>query len=263
MLSPLSSRQRRIAGVVASALAAVLLVGLILQVSGVTGSGPRTAGGEPKAKVATPSDQRMQETYDELAELARRDPADPFAVGRADAPVVMIEYADFQCPFCRKFAEDTKPDLVERYVEEGVLRIEWRQYPVFGEESMTAAKAAYAAGRQDRFWEFHDTLFANAPAKERMNSGAFTADRLVELAGESGVEDLKRFRADMESDAAEEAVARDMREGQGIGVTSTPAFLVNGRPVLGARPTGEFVQMIEQARRQAGAGEQSGSGSAR
>ena len=76
--------------------------------------------------------------------LARRDFDDPMAVGRVDAPVVMVEYSDFQCPYCGRFARETKPELLRQYVERGVLRIEWRNFPIFGEESERAARAAWA-----------------------------------------------------------------------------------------------------------------------
>ncbi len=67
--------------------------------------------------------------------LARRDAGDALAQGRADAPVVLIEYADFKCGYCGKFARDTEPALVKKYVDDGTLRIEWRNFPIFGAES--------------------------------------------------------------------------------------------------------------------------------
>ncbi|MFH9395227.1 DsbA family protein [Streptomyces sp. NPDC017556] len=181
-----------------------------------------------------------------LLALARRDASDALAVGRADAPVVMIEYSDFQCPFCGRFARETKPELLRRYVDEGTLRIEWRNFPVFGEESQQAALAGWAAGRQKKFWEFHDVVYAEP--RER-NSGEFSADRLAAMAREAGVPDLAKFRSDMASDQAREAVEKDQDEGFGLGVSSTPAFLVNGKPILGAQPTSTFEDAIEAAAR--------------
>lgn len=108
----------------------------------------------------------------------------------------MIEYSDFQCPFCGKFARDVRPALM-KYVEDGDLRIEWRDFPIFGAESEAAAGAGYAAGLQGRFWEFHDVAYA----KEReRNSGEFATDALVEMARAAGVPDLDRFRVDMTLD---------------------------------------------------------------
>src|SRR5690606_38634094 len=141
-------------------------------------------------------------------------------------------YSEFQCPFCGKFAKDTKPTLVEEYVEDGTLRIEWRDFPYMGEESTRAATAARAAGEQAKCWEFHDARFA---AQARPNSGTLTAAYLLGIADDLGPA-TEKFRKDMRSGPIAEAVARDFSEGQQIGVTGTPAFVVNGRPIMGAQP---------------------------
>ncbi|GLF96529.1 DsbA family protein [Streptomyces yaizuensis] len=184
--------------------------------------------------------------YPELAKLARRDAKDPLAVGRADAPVVMIEYADFKCGYCGKFARDTEPELIEKYVEDGVLRIEWRNFPIFGAESENAARAAWAAGRQGRFWQFHSAAYAEG-AKEK----GFGKDRVRALAEEAGVKDLDRFARDLDSDAAKAAVREDQEEAYELGASSTPSFLVNGRPIAGAQPMATFTEAIEAAHRAA------------
>ncbi|MGW1207192.1 DsbA family protein [Streptomyces cyaneofuscatus] len=184
--------------------------------------------------------------YPELAKLARRDAGDKLAVGRADAPVVLIEYADFKCGYCGKFARDTEPELIKEYVEDGTLRIEWRNFPIFGEESENAARGAWAAGQQDRFWEFHAAAYAEG-AKEK----GFAKDRVKALAQEAGVKDLARFMKDLDGEAARAAVAKDQEQAYGIGATSTPSFLINGRPIAGAQPKETFTQAIETAAEQA------------
>ncbi|MCK1795562.1 thioredoxin domain-containing protein [Streptomyces sp. XM4193] len=203
--------------------------------SAPSGSGNEAAGEQPEPDA-------------ELLALARRDKSDPYARGAADAPVVMIEYSDFQCPFCGKFARDTKPSLVRKYVDEGVLRIEWRQFPIFGKESENAARASWAAGRQGKFWQFHDVAFGE---ERKKNSGAFSRDGVEQMAKEAGVEDLAKFAEDMKSADATAALREDMNEGYGLGVSSTPAFLVNGTPVLGAQSAEYFEQTVERARKQA------------
>ncbi|MET7638197.1 DsbA family protein [Streptomyces sp. NPDC005438] len=202
-----------------------------------SGAREPAASGSPESADPTPPDKG-------LLALARRDASDPLAVGRADAPVVMIEYSDFQCPFCGRFARETKPELLRSYVKKGILRIEWRNFPVFGEESNRAAHAAWAAGQQGRFWEFHDVVYAE-PRKR--NAGEFGTAKLVAMARKAKVADLDRFRADLSSPRARKAVEKDQREGYGLGVTSTPAFLVNDRPLLGAQPTGVFTSAITAA----------------
>ncbi|MEU3602459.1 thioredoxin domain-containing protein [Streptomyces sp. NPDC006798] len=185
--------------------------------------------------------------FPELEKLARRDAGDKLAIGRADAPVVLIEYADFQCGYCGKFARDTEPGLIADYVEKGDLRIEWRNFPIFGEPSENAARGAWAAGQQGKFWEFHAAAFAKG-AKEK----GFSADRVTTLAQEAGVPDLGRFARDMESDEARKSVKRDQDEAYGLGVSSTPSFLINGSPIAGAQPEETFTEAIESALAAAG-----------
>ncbi|MFG2233320.1 DsbA family protein [Streptomyces sp. NPDC048723] len=182
----------------------------------------------------------------ELKALARREPGDKLAVGRADAPVVLIEYSDFKCGYCGKFARDTEPELMKKYVEDGTLRIEWRNFPIFGAESEAAAKAAWAAGQQDRFDAFHAAAYA-AGSKEK----GFAEPRLVELAREAGVPDLERFKADLAGEQAAAALKKDQEEGYRIGVTSTPSFLLNGKPIAGAQPLGTFTAAIAKAKAEA------------
>ncbi|MET7860713.1 thioredoxin domain-containing protein [Streptomyces sp. NPDC005318] len=178
----------------------------------------------------------------ELVKLARRDPGDKLARGRADAPVVVIEYADFTCSHCARFARDTEPALVKKYVDNGTLRIEWRNFPIFGAESEAAARAAWAAGQQDRFWQFHAAAYAEGVKEKGFGKATLTA-----LARQAGVADLDRFARDADSPAARAAVSRDQEEAYGIGATSTPSFLINGRPIVGYQPVAVFAQVIEAA----------------
>ncbi|MCW5251442.1 DsbA family protein [Streptomyces sp. SHP 1-2] len=242
--SPSRRGRRRTAGAAAVLAAAAATAVLALALDGPGNRGGRA--GEP----AAPAGEAVPAPADEsVLALARRDASDPLATGRADAPVVMIEYSDFQCPFCGRFARGTLPELLRSYVDKGVLRIEWRSFPLFGEESEQAALAAWAAGRQGRFWEFHDIAYGEPRDRGK---GAFGAGNLLAMAREAGVADIGRFRADMASAGARDAVRRDREEGYGLGVSSTPAFLVNGRPILGAQPTAVFREAVEAAAKAAG-----------
>ncbi|MFC8740482.1 thioredoxin domain-containing protein [Streptomyces sp. NA03103] len=238
--TPSPSRRNRRRTVTA---AAVLTAAAVTAAFALTldGSDREEKAGEPAAVTGSAAPAPADES---LLALARRDASDPLAVGRADAPVVLIEYSDFQCPFCGRFARTTKPELLRSYVDEGILRIEWRNFPIFGEESEQAALAGWAAGRQKKFWEFHDVAYGKP--RER-NSGAFDAENLIAMAREAGVADIERFQADMTSDQARSAVRADQEEGYNLGVTSTPAFLVNGKPILGAQPTATFEEAVETA----------------
>lgn len=223
--------------------AAVLIAALLLGVFSYTATNPGAQGGSSAdGPVADVSAEPEDGVYSELEKLARRDADDTLAQGKADAPVVLIEYADFKCGYCGKFARDTEPGLVKKYVENGTLRIEWRNFPIFGAESEAAARAAWAAGQQDRFWQFHEAAYAEG-AKEQ----GFGADRLTALAKRAGVKDLDRFDRDRSSDAAKRAVGKDTEEAYQLGATSTPSFLVNGRPIAGAQPDEVFTEAIDAA----------------
>jgi protein-disulfide isomerase len=170
--------------------------------------------------------------------------------GDEDAPVVMVEYADFQCPFCGKFARDIEPELVKEYVESGTLRMEWRDFPYLGQESVNAALAARAAQEQGKFWEYHDLLYQNQGS---LNSKAFSDEKLTAFAEEVGL-DAERLESDFTSGKYEQVVSRDFMEGQSKGVRGTPTFYINGKVLVGAQPVETFEKAIEEAAREAGDG---------
>ncbi|MFE5830587.1 DsbA family protein [Streptomyces sp. NPDC056508] len=233
-----TSAKSRPVVIVAGVAAAAVLLGVV----SYTATKPASPGASGSSAVAEVSADPAAGVYPELEAYARRDASDGLALGRADAPVVLIEYADFKCGYCGKFARDTEPLLVEKYVKDGTLRIEWRNFPIFGEESEAVARASWAAGRQGRFWEFHKAAYAEG-AKEK----GFGKDRLAALAKEAGVPDAARFAKDSEGAAARAAVGRDQEQGYSLGATSTPSFLVNGRPIAGAQPLETFTEAIEAA----------------
>ncbi len=175
-------------------------------------------------------------------EIARRSLDDPLALGDVDAPVVMVEYADFRCPFCGVFARDTKPELMD-LVEDGTLRIEFRDLPIFGAQSERAARAGRAAAEQGRFWEFYDLVFADAPERGHAD---LDDQALRRFAQEAGVSDMDQFDRDMDSEHVAAAVQADQDEAYALGASSTPLFIVGDTPVLGAQPTDAFLDLIAQ-----------------
>ncbi|WP_038170462.1 DsbA family protein [Tomitella biformata] len=177
-----------------------------------------------------------------LGDQARRVDGDPLAIGAVDAPVVMVEYSDYRCPFCAKFSQATVPVLLAEYVDKGLLRIEWRDVPIFGEPSLIAARAGRAAGEQGRFWEFNTALYAQAPATGHPE---FTPADLRALAQTAGVADLDQFDADAASPRYDDAIWADAREAQDLGLISTPSFAINGHPGIGAQPTDAYTDLID------------------
>lgn len=173
-----------------------------------------------------------------------RDPNDPRAKGDVNAPVVMVVYSDFACPFCTKFAQEVEPQL-DDLIKNGTLRIEWRDLAQVTPTSALAAQAGIAAGKQGKFWEFHDAVYGAADPQDHP---AYTEDSLVDFAKKAGVPDLERFRADMTDAATVKAVADANRHAYGLGIKGTPFFFVNDAYIKGYRPA-DYVRatVLEQA----------------
>jgi len=143
-----------------------------------------------------------------------------------------------------------EPELYKKYVKDGTLRIEWKDFPYQGRESVTAALAARAAQAQGRFWEYHDLVYANQSSG---NSGGYNEGSLTALAEEAGL-DTQRFREDLEGARYDDAVQADFREGQELGISGTPTFFINDRALVGLQPVATFEEAIEEAEREAEGG---------
>ena len=173
-----------------------------------------------------------------------RDPNDPRAKGDVNAPVVMVIYSDFACPFCTKFAQEVEPRL-DDLIENGTLRIEWRDLAQVTQTSPLAAQAGIAAGKQGKFWEFHDAVYG---AADPQGHPTYTEDSLVDFAKKAGVPDLERFRADMTDATTAKAVADATQHAYSLAITGTPFFIVNDAYIGGYRPA-DYVRatVLEQA----------------
>jgi len=143
-----------------------------------------------------------------------------------------------------------EPKLYEKYVKSGTLRLEWKDFPYQGQESVDAALAARAAQAQGAFWEYHDLVYENQSSG---NSGGYTEESLTALAEEAGLE-VERFRSDLEGARYDDVVQADFREGQDLGVSGTPTFYINGRVLVGLQPLETFERAIEEAEREAEGG---------
>lgn len=175
-----------------------------------------------------------------LLSLPDRVEGDPMALGDVDAPVVMIQWADFQCGYCQRFAVETAPQF-QPYLDSGQLRIEYRDVALFGEESIMVAAAARAAGFEDLFWEYHDLAYTSLSEGE----GPITDELLAGWADQVGVADLAQWQARYVADETRQAVAVSSLAAQEIGVNSTPTFVVGTQVVMGAQPFEYFRDVIE------------------
>lgn len=213
---------------------AALLITLVL----TQGTGSTSAESEASANPAGTADSPQQD----LTDMERRDSQDLQAAGPVDAPVALVVYSDYQCPYCAKWNSETLP-VMRKYVRSGDLRIEWRDVNVFGPESERASRAAHAAARQGKYWVYHDALFHGG--KHRPKSG-LSDKALTSLAKQTGL-DPRKFARDMDSGSTRREVQRNAREGAELGVSSTPAFILGGEPILGAQPTDVFVKQLKKS----------------
>jgi len=153
--------------------------------------------------------------------------------GRDQAPITIVEFSDFQCSYCRKFWAETLPKLEAAYVTTGKVRFVYRHLVVLGPASQRAAEAAECAGEQGKFWAFHDALFERAG---RVPDAQAMQQMRLDVAGFDACVGSGRHR---ERIAGESAVAR------GLGATGTPAFLINGKLLIGAHPFDTFKQILD------------------
>jgi protein-disulfide isomerase len=185
--------------------------------------------------------------------------------GPADAPIKIEEFADFQCPFCERFFEQTEPLLIEHYVSTGKVQFVYRSMGNFVSqnigggrtESQDAAAAAYCAADQGKFWEMHDALFANVLGED---VGSFTDRRLEAIAQQVGL-DMTEFNDCYGSGKYADEVQQDFADGSAAGITGTPGFLItytaNGetktKTISGAQPFSEFQVQLEAILNEIGA----------
>ena len=180
-----------------------------------------------------------QQTLELIHSEIHRDPADGQAKGKVDAPVVMVIYSDFACPYCTQFAQKVEPEL-DKLVKQGTLRVEWRDLAQITETSPLAAQAGRAAAKQGKFWEFHDAVYAAADPK---GHPAYTEDSLVDFAKKAGVADLSKFRADMTAAETVKAVSESTNHVHSIGIQGTP-FMIVGETYINGYKDADYMTAV-------------------
>lgn len=165
-------------------------------------------------------------------------------LGRADAPVTIVEYADFQCPSCAVFQLGAGAALMDEYVKTGKARFVFKQFPLLGDESFNAAYASLCAEAQGKFWQYHDALFEKQSQSGGENTGMFSMQNLILLAGNLGL-NTDSFSACLNKQTYKDVVAQDIAEGQAAGVTGTPTVFINGHEIAGSSPVAVYQQVID------------------
>lgn len=190
---------------------------------------PAAAQGGPVVEAPVTAQQPQYVRYD--------IPTEGFpSLGPADAPITIVEFSDFECPFCRRFQQETYSALLNAY--QGKIRFVYRNLPLTSihPDAFPAAVAALCAGEQQAFFPFHDKLFSS----EQLGEEVYLA-----YAGELGL-NTTAFQACLGSGKFDEAIKADSDFAVNLGINSTPTFFINGLAVVGAQPLEVFKQVIDK-----------------
>jgi protein-disulfide isomerase/plastocyanin len=169
-------------------------------------------------------------------EIVEVSAADGMVKGDLNAPITIIEFSEYQCPYCAMYVEETYPLILENYVETGMVKYVFRNVPLdFHPNAQKAAEAAECAGVQGKFWEMHDLLFAN--------QDNLAIENLKGYAQELGL-NMDQFNICLDNNEMEEKVLNDIKDAQAYGVSGTPTFFINGEMLEGAQPYEAFETVI-------------------
>lgn len=210
------------------AFAAGILLGYV--VWGVPAETSQAANPAPDVVVEAPVTPQAQfRRYDIPTENS-------YAIGPADAPITIVEFSDYQCPFCRRWHDEVYGDLLAAYP--GKIRLVYRHFPLASihPDATSAAEAAMCAGEQDAFWTFHEKLFS---------SDALGNSTYLQYAQDLGL-NMSSFESCVNDRKYQQAVDADLNFAVDLGIRSTPTFFVNGLAIVGAQPLDVFQQVIEK-----------------
>ena len=213
---------------------AIVLAGAMISAAVILSSGGLSVGGGKTANLGNDPGGQKEVSVDDDAYL-----------GDKDASVLMIEFSDYQCPFCRSFWRDTLPLIKSEYIDTGKVKFVYRDFPLnLHPGAMPAAQASECAEEQGKFWEMHDKIFIE---QEKQGSGTiqFGANDLKRWAGELGL-NAGEFNSCLDSGKYLEEVNKDLQDGQVSGVNGTPGFFINGRLVVGAQAFSVFKAIIDE-----------------
>ncbi len=222
------------------------IAGAILIVGVIIAGAILLRGKTPSVQPTTDKNQAANiQTAPIIAPVSAQD----HTLGNLNAKVTIVEYADFQCPFCGKFYKETEQPIISQYVNTGKVQLVYRDFAFLGEESIDAAEASWCAGDQGKYWEYNNYLFTHQNGE---NKGAFSVPNLESFAKGLGL-NTTTFNQCLESKKYEKAVNDSTTEaGQKAGVQGTPKgyILVNGNIVEtidGAQPLTIVAPKIEAA----------------
>jgi protein-disulfide isomerase len=221
------------------AFAAGVLLGYVVWGVESPAGGGTAANAAPAAQaVNQPSGPVVEAPVTEQPQYIRYDipTENSYAIGPADAPITIVEFSDYQCPYCRRWHDEVYGPLLAAYP--GKIRLVYRHFPLnsIHPDAMSAAEASMCAGEQDAFWPFHEKLFSS----ESLGNTTY-----IQYAQDLGL-NMNNFESCMNDRKFQQAVDEDVNFAVDLGIRSTPTFFVNGLAVVGAQPLDVFKQVIDK-----------------
>ncbi len=167
-------------------------------------------------------------------------------LGSKNAKVTVIEFSDYQCPFCRSFWKEVFVQMKKDYIDTGKVRFIYRDYPLsFHPMSVPSAQAAECAHEQGKYWEFHDKIFGEEDKLGQGTTVTYTVQDLKKWAAAIGV-NSSQFNQCLDSGKYKAEVEKDLADGTAAGVNGTPSTFINGRLIVGAQPYSNFKAIIDE-----------------
>lgn len=210
-------------------IAAVFISGSILYVNG---------NNENVTKVTAPKLSEAQLALLGAVKTTNAEGRD-VVIGDPKAPITMIEYADYQCPYCGRFYKQTLGKIIENYVKTGKVKLVHRNFAFLGPESMEAAKAAECAKDQSKFWPYQFSLYEEEQRDGREHNGNLNRDLFLSIAKNLKM-NANDFAACLDEGTYGSFVEQETERARKEGINSTPTFVVNGEKILGAFPYEDF-----------------------
>lgn len=233
-------------------VAAILIAGSSLYNTRVMLQGQNFEGGSAivksgsvnnNAQVAAP----LPDSGEPVAIAERKDAP---VLGKSSAKVTIVEFSDFQCPFCEKFFSESYGKIKSEYVDSGKVKFEFRHYPLpFHQNAQKSAEAAECANRQNKFFEYHDLLFKNG----KSDGTGLAIEDLKKYADQLGLNKstlgfgANKFNQCLDKGETADVIKKDMADATSAGVSGTPTLFVNGKKIVGAQPYDNFKQAIDAA----------------
>lgn len=238
--------------IIAILVAAVMISGALV-FAGIYG---RMSDKDFQAKVIDGINQYVEDMQKEAQgggnptpEVIDQDMTDNDAIlGDLDAPVTIVEFSDFQCPYCGVFYSDAYQQIKANYVDTGKVKFVFRDFPLSGHPgaypAALAAECVREQGGDDMYYKMHNKLFENQEALQ--SEPTVRAGILAGYAEELGV-DVDTYNECVNNETYKDEIYADQNDATGVGISGTPTFIINGKVLIGAEPYGEFSKVIEEA----------------